>query len=255
MKTLVSFTLFAAIASQAAGCIIFSDDDGTSGLGEIQVTWSLKSTDGQGNTIAAGCPAGATSATLFALPDGAPPSSAFQDKYDCTDGRGTIADLDPGNYTVWVDLTDTSGATLFAESASQEVSVFSDSAATAANDIYVDRGFFLVGWNLTGSANRCTAVQNDGVSILATTSGGSSGFETLVDCTEGEGHETVSEPVPSALGGAATYTVAIALLRNVAPPGMPEDLRSIGDAPDQPNHTLDYGNKLEDLGIVPINVR
>ena len=50
MKNLVLPTLIAAVASLAAGCIIFADD-GNSGLGNIQVTWSLKSTDVGGNPI------------------------------------------------------------------------------------------------------------------------------------------------------------------------------------------------------------
>ena len=247
MKNLVLPTLIAAVASLAAGCIIFADD-GNSGLGYIQVTWSLKSTDVGGNPVAAGCPAGADTAILFALAAGAPVSSAFQDKFDCTAGGGTIADLDPGDYTEWVQLTDHAGATKFAESGSQSFHVNANATQPAPYDIYVDRAFFLVGWTLSGRGTSCAAVTNGGVSILASTAGGA-GFETLVDCTEGEGRKTVSEPVPSALGGAARYTVAVSLLNMANPP------LSIGDAPLQSNKTLDWGNEYEDLGILGIAVR
>lgn len=252
MKNLVYSTLLAAVATQAAGCIIVSDDDG-GGLGSIHASWALKSTDNQGMPILAGCPAGATTATVFSLPAGAAPASAFQDKFDCIDGAGHVTDLEPGSYTVWVQLTDTSGATKFAESGSQSIIVTDGGTATAPYDIYVDRAFFMVGWNLTGRANSCSGITNDGVSILATVSGGANAFETLVNCTEGEGRQTVSEPVPSALGGTAIYTVAVSLMRSNG--ANPPVLQSIGDAAPQTNKALDYGNEYENLGILPINVR
>lgn len=251
MKNLVLSTLFVAVASQAAGCIFVSDDDGPNpgDLGDVSISWALKSTDAGGNPIAAGCPAGATSAILFALPVGAAPSTAFQDGYDCIDNSGVIGDLEPGTYDVWVQLTDTNVAVKFAESFSQRVTVTGGSVTPVTTDIYVDRGFFLVGWNLTGRAASCSGIANGGVSILATVSGGANGFETLVNCTEGEGRETISEPVPSALGAGASYTVAVSLLNQANPP------LSIGDAPVQNNKVLNYGNEAEDLGILSINVR
>lgn len=250
MKNLVSSILFAAVASQAAGCIIVSDDtQPIDDLGDISISWALKSTNQAGDTIPAGCPVGSDTATLFALPQGADPSNAFSDSYDCIDGAGLIADLEPGTYIVWVQLTDHAGTTKFAESGSQIIQVVSGLSTPAAYDIYVDRGFFLAGWNLVrGGATSCAAVQNGGVSILATVSGGANGFETLVNCEEGEGRKTITEPIPSALGG-ARYTVAISLLNRANPP------QSIGDAAPLANKSLDYGNELEDLGIVQINVR
>lgn len=245
MKNLVYSTLLAAVATQAAGCIIVSDDDG-GGLGSIHASWALKSTDNQGNTITAACPAGATTATVFSLPAGAAPASAFQDKFDCIDGAGHVTDLEPGSYTVWVQLTDTSGATKFAESGSQSIIVTDGGTAGAPYDIYVDRAFFMVGWNLTGRFNSCAAAAgNQGVSIAATDGGGSL-FATLVDCTEGEGRQTITEPAPSSLTGAAKYSVIVEL--------MDRSMRSIGMSTVQANKTLDYGNEYEDLGILPINV-
>jgi hypothetical protein len=246
MKNLVLSTLIVAAASQAAGCIFVSDDDPSGGLGEIQVTWNLKSTNAAGDTIAAGCPAGADTAKLFALPLGAPPASAFIDNWDCIDGTGFISDLDPDIYTVWVQLSDFNGTTRFAESFSQDITVLADRTATTATDIYVDRGFFAVGWNLSGRANRCSGIANGGVSILATVSGGADAFETLVNCEEGEGRQTVSEPAPSAINGTANYTVSLALLNQANPP------QAISTPTNIPNRRLDYGNELEDLGIQPI---
>ena len=253
MKNLVLSTLIAAGASLAAGCIISGDDGTTTGRGGIEASWDLKSVDAQGNTIQAGCPAGATTAEVFALPLGADPSAAFSDKYDCIDPSGRLADLEAGVYTSWVRFTDTSGAMLFAESASQQVTVGAGNVIPVGFDVFIDHGFFIVGWNLTGAANRCSAVQNNGVSILATIGGGATGFETLVDCTEGEGVPTISEPIPSSLTGTARYTVAVSLLRSNG--ATPPVLQSIGDAPVQANKSLDYGNELENLGVLNIQVR
>lgn len=258
MKNLVLSTLFVAVASQAAGCIFVSDDDPNPGdLGDISVSWSLKSTNAAvpGNPdVAAACPAGATSAILFALPVGAAPSTAFQDGYDCVDNSGVIGDLEPGTYDVWVQLTDTNVAVKFAESFSQRVTVNGGSVTPVTTDIYVDRGFFLVGWNLTGRAASCSGIANGGVSILATDGGGAAlGFDTLVDCVEGEGRATISQPLPvrpAVANTTARYTIAVSLLNQATP------AQSIGDAAVQANRGFDnVGNDTDDLGILPINVR
>lgn len=257
MKNLVFATLIAAAASQAAGCIIFSDDDNPSGLGDIHVTWSLKSTNptlpNNPDVVNAPCPAGATTATLFALPAGAPPSSAFQDKYDCIDGTGTIADLEPGTYTVWVQLQDTSGATKFAESFSQDVQVLSNNVTSAPTEIFVDRGFFFVGWNLSNRFQSCAqATGNDGVSIVATDGGGAmAGFDTVVDCIEGEGRKTISQPLPLRMwkpGTNGQYTVVASLLN--------AQQQSIGDSQVTVARGFqNFGGATEDLGILNIVVR
>jgi hypothetical protein len=255
MKNLVLSTLIAAVASQAAGCIIFSDDDGStpSDLGEIRLTWNLLTTkvNEQMNPDAPGaCPAGADTAKLFALRAGDNPANAFSDAYDCIDGTGVLSDLEPGNYTVWVQITDHPGTTKFAESFSQDITVFAGNTTSTPVDIYVDRGFVGVGWQLTGRATSCAAVANGGVSIIATNSGGANAFDTVVDCAEGEGRETITQPIPS-VGGApgytGTYTVAVQLRNNAG--------ASIGDAPDTANVTVEYGNALKSIGIKQIAVR
>lgn len=258
MKNLVSSILFAAVASQAAGCIIVSDDTPPiDDLGAVRMTWALKSTNpaAAGNPdVTAQCPQGADTAILFALPQGADPSTAFFDQYDCVDGAGTVADLEPGTYVVWTQITDHPGTTKFAESGSQIVQVTSGGTATVANDIYVDRGFFFVGWNLTGRATTCSGITNGGVSILATDGGGAAtGFEDLVDCAEGEGRQTISQPLPvrpALPNTTAQYTVAVALLNRANPP------QSIGDAPVTPSRGFqNFGGATVDLGILNIAVR
>src|SRR5688572_14070429 len=63
--------------------------DGATGPGSVRVTWNLLSADANGNPIPAGCPAGATSASVFSLREGAGPGDAFIDKFDCTNLSGT----------------------------------------------------------------------------------------------------------------------------------------------------------------------
>ena len=263
MKNLVLSTLIAAAASQAAGCIITSDDDG-GGLGDIRVTWNLKSTDvsqrdpqhpniSLNPDVTAGCPAGADTVMLFALPVGAPPSTAFKDAYSCTDGSGVIGDLEPGQYTVWAQITDHPGTTKFAESFSQDLTVFAGNVTSSPFDIYVDRGFFFLGWTLNrGGAQSCASIPNHGVSVLSTDGGGAAvGFEDLIDCEAGEGQKTISQPLPvrpAAAGMTASYTVALSLLNALD--------QSIGESADIPSRTFDnYGGAVNDLGVIQINVR
>ena len=176
MKNLVLSTLIAAVASQAAGCIIFSDDDGgtPSDLGQVRLTWTLKSTDvaAPGNPDVAGaCPVGADTATLFALRAGDNAANAFQDKYDCIDGTGVLSDLEPGNYTVWVQISDHDGVTKFAESFSQDITVFAGNTTATPVDIYVDRGFIGVGWQLTGRVTSCATATIPATTPAASRSG------------------------------------------------------------------------------------
>src|SRR5690348_8803154 len=77
----------------------------------MNVTWNLVNA---GNP--ASCPSGATSASIYAQPDGN--VQPYVDIYDCSAGAGSSMNLPPGHYLFWVELTDTSGATLYAESES-----------------------------------------------------------------------------------------------------------------------------------------
>lgn len=247
MKKLVLSTLMLAGVSQAAGCVVSEGDD----TGNVAVTWSTLTADGQGLGVNTPCPAGATSATIYALPDGQS-ADPFEDRYLCNDRSGFAADLPAGRYTVWVRLTDSSLVTRFAESASQSIDVFAGSTASAPPfGIFVDHAFYDVSWNLRppGSPGpvACSAVagEND-VSILPTDGGGSD-YETIVDCEEGLAPAiTTTRPLPS--GGSQAWTIKVALLNA-------QDA-VIGDAPTitpQESGPLEYGNQYVALGVVEIN--
>lgn len=250
MKNLILSALVIGAASQAAGCIIVTEDDNT---GDAQVTWDLLSADQNGNVIQAGCPAGATSAIIYALPDGAPAGDAYIDKYDCAALGGTAADLPEGRYLVWVRLTDTSENTLYAESGSLVTDIVNGSTTPVDQSIFVDHAFYQLSWTLapggSGSVNCSQISGEDGVSMVATASGG--GFiDTIVDCEEGLAPlSTITDPLPSSLAG-AQYTMAVSLLN--------AQQQSIGDAPTiaaSPDRALNYGNEFQPLGTVNINVR
>ncbi len=221
-------------------------------LGTAALTWSTLTADATGRAVAAACPAGATSAVIYAQPDGAatPP---FEDRVPCNQGS-LVQELPAGRYTIWVRLADDAVVTRFAESTSQVVDVQRGlTTAVPTYDIFVDHGFYRLSWNLRppGSAGPvpCSTIAGeDGVSILLTDGGGAA-FETLVDCEAGLAPSTaVTRPLPAGLGGSSpAYAISVALLNR--------SRQSIANgnpiAPAQAGR-LDYGNKYQDVG--PVNI-
>jgi hypothetical protein len=203
----------------------------------VDVTWHIVS-----NEAPADCPAGATTATIYAqrLGDAEP----FADIYDCSAGAGSATDLPAGDYTIWIELTDDGGATLYAESESATLNL--SPGETPAADFVIDgtHGAFDVSWQLHtagGAATTCAAVTNDGVSILQTNNTTTEGTDDLWDCTAGEAPSVVTDewlPI-------GDYTIAVSLLDATQ--------ASIGDAPTQ-LATIEYGNQFVDLGVETITL-
>lgn len=252
MKRLILSALVLGAASQAAGCIIVSDDDP---VGDARVSWSLLSADGDGNVIAAGCPAGADSAIVYSLPEGAPAADAYIDKFNCADGAGTADLLPPGRYQTWVRLTSFDEVILHAESGSRLADVADGLVTPVGFDIFVDHAFYLADWTLSpvggGQATCGQIVGEDGVSIGATHTGGAF-IDTIVDCESGEnGAIATTDPMPSSIGpGGSQYTISIALINAAGD--------AIGTAPTiaaSPDRALNYGNEYQDLGTVDIVVQ
>lgn len=227
--------------------------DAASGFGDARVTWNLRSADQNGNPVPAGCPAGADSAIVYSLPEGAPPQDAFLDKFDCADLAGTAAILPVGRYLIWVRLTSFDESVLYAESGSLVADIVGGGVTPVSHDIFVDHAFYMVDWTLSpsggGQVPCASVVGEDGVSIIASHSGGSF-IDTVVDCEVGQGGSVaVTDPLPSSLTG-EQYTIAISLLD--------AQQQSIGDAAPiaaSPARALDYGNKFVDLGTVDIALR
>lgn len=245
MKNLVLSAMLFAGLTQAAGCIIVSDDTSGTGEGDIDVTWSLLSTDGNNNTIASTCPAGSGTITLYALRDG--DSQPYSDKYLCSDTHGLMDRLPTGAYTVWLEITDTSGATKYAISGDYAATVVEAGLSPINVSLYTDRAFFAASWNLTrqGSATTCAQVGADKVSVLATVTGGSNGFDDDSNpCTAGEGNNIAITQLPVPTG--QSYTVVIAALN---PAGL-----SLGDSMPLVNRALAIGNTALDLQTVEIPI-
>jgi hypothetical protein len=238
--------------SQAAGCIIVTDDDTT---GDAEVTWDLVSADANGNTIPAGCPVGADTAKIFALLDGAPVSDAYVDKHDCADLGGYAADLPDGRYLIWVQLTNFQETTVYAESGSLEATIVAGATTPVDHTIYVDHGFYSLSWTLDppGAPNNfnCSQIVGErGVSIVATTGGGGP-LDEIADCEAGLSpaiHTML--PLPSNLNG-QQYTMSVSLIDSATPPNV---LGVAPTIPGSPDTALYYGNQFVDLGTVNIAV-
>ena len=234
-KLVISALLLGAL--QATGCIFVSDDTGDDvpdGTATINASWVIED-DG----ATAACPAGATTAALNTHLSGR--ADPFVDLFDCEDLAGSALDLPLGSYTVWIDFTDDSGATLFAQSEAVNISLDSDGeVATAAFRVDGYNGFFDVSWVIAGSS--CAGVPDeDGVSVLSTLAGTTQGIDDIFPCTEGESPNIATT-------GALTigsYVVAVALLNT--------SQQAIGDAPDI-NTRIDFGNEFVDLGEVTITL-
>ena len=227
--------------------------DGPDEDGALNVTWDLRSTNAQRDEISAPCPAGATHAVIFSLPTGG--STPYEDRWPCGDGAGTASDLPAGEYQVWVRLSDGSGQTRYAESESRTVTVTAGGTATVPPfRIFVDRGFYRVGWTLRnagGTAVTCGSVAGlTQVSILAT-GAGANAWETLVPCAQGLAPAlAITVPMPSELtAGGAQYAIAIDLLN-----AQGQSIASATPIAPSPARALDYGNEIEDLGFVEITV-
>jgi len=243
MKNLVLSALLFAGLTQAAGCIIVADDTTGDGTGDVDVTWSLKSSDANGTVIPSSCPPGADTIEINAQRGSDIP---FTDKYLCSSPGGLADRLPPGQYAVWITITDTSGATKFAESGSYLVDVVDGAISPVAIDIFTDRAFFQASWRLTGAATSCAQAQAGHVSVLATVTGGSNGFDDdSALCTDGEMPKSVLTRTPVPIG--TTYTVVVAALDAGG--------LSIGDSDPKTNRVLDYGNKFDNLGVVDIPIR
>jgi len=172
----------------------------------------------------------------------------YTSKLNCVDGTGPLLDLPAGTYTVWMEITDHSGATRMALSAEQSITVTDGGVTPVGFSLFSDRAFFAASWNLTraGAPTTCAAVGAGKVSILATVSGGAEGFDDdLNSCTAGEGANIAVTTLPVPTG--RSYTVVIAALNSAG--------QSIGDSAPLTNKTLAIANAALDLQTVTIPIQ
>jgi hypothetical protein len=246
MKNLVLGSLIAVLASQAAGCIIETDDSTY-----VTASWSIKKIEN--NTIVPSCPPNITTAALYSQPvqpDGTMVGPAIVDLFDCNAFSGTSSGLAPGLYLNWIDLATDNNSSLYAKSLAPDFNDdgFPDNTDMTVDnslhfDLYDDGGYFDVSWALQGAQTntplQCsTAGATGGVEITATLSGTSSAASDQFDCENGYG----------ITGGylAGSYTLSMAAL-NAAD-------QSIGTAPTIPTATIGRANAVTHLNTITIPI-
>lgn len=207
---------------QATGCIITSDSNDNS-FGFFDVAWS---TDGA-------CPAGAAA---YVISQNRTTNERVEDIFNCTDGSGVTAGIVLGDYDVWVEITSTDGATLFAQSSAITSSLTRDgNIVTVDLPIFpMNEGFFGLSWTLSdagGSPLTCAEVFAGGVDIVATSASTS---EALVDVFNCEDGSDISAEYPI-----DTYTIVVDILD--------ENDAALGSSVAR-EESITYGNQLNDLG-------
>ena len=242
MKNLVLTALVLGAASLAAGCTAT-----TSTAGTVSASWDLQDwDDANAVAISADCPTGADTAIVYSLPAGLTnPADAAKDLFDCSAFGGTTAGLDPGTYTVWVEITDHSTNTLYAQSNSATVSVSDGNDYPTNFAFQVNRGYISGAWTLMGavsnSAVTCADGGVDGVEFQSQPSVGGLPIADEFNCTDGEG---TTYPLP-----VDTYpTVNVQAIDNSTPP------LGLGEASVVNNVDVQFGNDLQDLGTVVVSV-
>ncbi len=249
MKKLVLGSLVLAVASQAAGCIITSDDPGEE-YALINAQWDLKTTAG----ASIPCPPGTTTAAVYAQAVdtnyrlvGTP----FIDLYDCNAGAGVTDPLPPDVYQAWVELTSEGGGNVYATSTSLNeasptdeyfVNVL-DVDQTFKTTILQDGGYFQFDWDLrdtsTNAPLSCTAGAVSKVALLSTSvTNANNSFDDRFPCDKQYGLSG------GLLQGA--YTVHVSAT-NAAGQGL-------GPPTEFLNAVIKEKNQVTDLGSVMVKV-
>jgi hypothetical protein len=214
-------------------------------LGTVTATWDLQDwNDATGQPTAAACPAGADTAIVYALPDGdTNAADADKDLFNCSDGVGTTAGHIAGTYDVWVEITDHSGAQLFAQSNAVKLNVSDGTNSGSTFSFQVNRGYVSAAWTLKGviSGNTldCTSAAVPAVEIDNMV-GTATPISDQFNCTMMQG--TVN-PLPL-----ATYAVALQAIDSSNPPV------GLGPAASAGTADLQFGNQLKDVGTVVVSV-
>lgn len=251
MKKLVFGSLVLATVSQAAGCIITTDDNPD--YATISAQWSLKNNAGTSLL----CPPGITTAAVYAQevdpvtykPIG---SVGDPDKFDCDAGSGFTAPLPPAIYEVWVELVNDNNTQKYAVSTSRNEAssterfpdgYFLDLRAVDLpfkTTIYDDAGYFQLDWDLRNAANApVTCAQVPKVAVLSTSvTTSSNSFDDRFFCDENYGL------TGHLLQGA--YTLEVQAINTAG--------QGIGPMTELLNKQAPGKNQVNDLGTVTVRV-
>jgi hypothetical protein len=240
MKNFVLASLIALAASQAAGCIITSGDDGEDAF--VSATWSLRS---EATNSEATCPPGFDTAALYNQPvdgNGANNGPVIVDLFDCARKSGTSAPLPPTTYLTWVEIANHDNTAVYAKSLSAYVDVTA-SDKTFNAQILVDGGYFQLQWGLVDSGSNapltCAAANADGVEAIgALVSNPNVSNSDIFDCTDNYG--------VTAGYTEGNYTVSVHAL-NAAD-------QQLGNSVVLSNRAIQSPNKVTDLGTIMVPI-
>ncbi len=215
----------------ASGCVVTSETRDS----QLEVSWTLVSGDDNRPTA---CGAGVATVALVSEPldDGDAllgDGDETYDLFDCANGFGVTGRLAPGNYDIWIDVLDPSGA-LVAQSGYQTISLGFDESLDVGFDVSLDRGSFGLTWSLTDGLGVLSCSQVNGQELLvASTLVGpdSTGYDDYFSCVDGQ---AVTPGLP--LGD---YDISLVLLDGVG---------AAMHAPVEIQESLDIGNDFKDLG-------
>ncbi len=213
MNKLALSALMIAGLAQATGCIITTDDDE---FGFFDVSW----------TTAGSC---VTDGLATVISQNVATQERFADAFACADGAATTNGLPLGDYNVWVELSDSTGAEIVAQSTSQ-AGVLTFDGDRPALAFVLDTASFGFTWSFSGGGANCADAGADGVDIIATMANTTQAWVTIHNCTAGS---ATSDPL--FLG---TYTLIVDLLSGDDPLG--------SSAPRE--GTLATANELVDIG-------
>jgi hypothetical protein len=252
MKKLVLGSLVLATVSQAAGCIITTDDDPVD-YATISAEWSIKNIAGQTLT----CPPGITTAAVYAQPVdpntyqpiGAIPNP---DKFDCAAGVGFTAPLAPAIYEVWVELVNDNNTMKYAVSPSRNEAsptekfpdgYFLDLRAVDLpykTTFYDDGGYFQFDWDTRDAANQPIPCEDLGFLWTSVTNGSYSADERFY-CDRNPAEFGLSQEI---LQGA--YTIEVSAVNEAG--------QGLGPPTELLNKQIQGPNKVTDLGTIMVRV-
>jgi hypothetical protein len=228
------------LAVLVAGC---SSSSPNTGAAHVGATWQIKNTAGASQ----GCPTGFDTASLINQPvdtAGNNVGSPIIDLFDCAAGQGTSAGLPATTYKTFIEITDHSGANIYATSVPAFLDV-TTTDLTYNTDILTDGGYFALAWILKGatSNNTLTCAQAgvsgsaSGVEAISTVANSTSAATDQFTCDDGSG---VTSGLP-----AGTYTVSVDAFTSAG---------AVGTAPTLSNKVIQSPNVVTDLGTITIPI-
>jgi len=237
MKKLVLGSLL--LAALATGCIITSSDD-SGDLATINAQWSFHTVNQKGDLSPPNnCPSGYGTVTLHSQEidaSGRAIGPEFQDVFDCIDMQHLSAELEPGVYRSFLEVTAGRGGSLYADTIPAEVDVtVSDKTYTA--QIVDNGGYFKAAWDLrnaqTSAPVGCSGL--GGVEISATITGSATSIFDTYNCTDGF---AITDPLIE-----GTYLVQVTALNSADQKIVTKDI---------PTQTIRDRNEVTDLGMVQL---